>query len=207
MAENVSELKVGYILERLASESPHWGGGSAVLLGASMGACLLAMAARVTLAGVAQGTFELTTSTVEQMQDRAMRYSLCADRLAKGAAQDGCLYARVVDAYRLPKERAEMRSEAILKALRGAIEEPLALVEMIRELLISARDLVPNCKKSNLSDIENGVHMLLVGARGTLLNVCQNCGKREVFAPLKNRALELGNELESLANDIFAICR
>ena len=203
---DILSIDVGSVLTRLASADPQWGGGSAVLLGASMGTCLLAMSARIGAAGARAGTFapELSAADLERIGDEL---AARAEELAAWAAKDGTLYGRVVSAQRLPKDQPEARSAAILEALRGAIEGPLQVSLLIMSVLQRAQDLAGNCKKANFSDIASGVRLLHQGIRGALLNVRQNCGKRECFAAHKLQAEELGEAADRAVELILRQCR
>lgn len=202
----VMNLSIGDVLANLASADPQWGGGSAVLLGASMGACLLAMAARISAAGVRQGKFapELSAEELERIGDELAAQ---AEVLADWAVKDGELYGRVVAAQRLPKDQPELRSAAVAEALRGAIEGPLQVSRLILDILRQAQKLSANCKKANFSDVASGVQLLNQGIRGALLNVLQNCGQRECFAGCKREAEELGEAAEEAARAVLRQCR
>ncbi len=207
MDKFVLAMSLGEVLDNLGSERPDWGGGSAVLLGAAMGSCMYAMAARVSLAGVNKGTFALPAGTdAEELQRLADYFSHSAEELAIWAARDGSLYGKVVAAQRMPKELGEQRARAIDEALRGAIEGPLQVAELIVAVLRKGAALVPSCKRANLSDISSGTQMLWQGVRGALLNVNQNCGKRELFSDYRLRASQLEGEAKQLAEAILAAC-
>lgn len=202
---SIRSYTIGDVLDLLASARPDWGGGSAVLLGAAMGACLLAMSARVSLAGVEAGKFTPDLG-VEELRALGDKLASQADSLAAWAALDGSLYGKVVAAQRLPKEDPERRQAAIEAALRGAIEGPLQVAELMVQVLELAQQLAPNCKKANLSDISSGVNLLRQGVRGALLNVRQNCGQREVFAMYRDRADALGKKCDALSEVVLAYC-
>ncbi|MDO5295775.1 MAG: cyclodeaminase/cyclohydrolase family protein [bacterium] len=202
----VLQLSIGGVLANLAAPDPQWGGGSAVLLGASMGTCLLAMAARIGALGIRQDKFAAPELNAEELEQLGDELAARAEELADWAAKDGELYGRVVAAQRLPKEQPELRNAAILKALRGAIEGPLWISERIVDILRRAESLAANCKKSNYSDVVSGVQMLLQGIRGAILNVKQNCGQRECFAKAKKHADELGEAAEKAAQIVLQRC-
>ncbi|MBQ7568211.1 cyclodeaminase/cyclohydrolase family protein [bacterium] len=202
----ISELTVGEVLSALSSDRPDWGGGSAVLLGAAMGTCLLAMAARISAAGVRQGKLAGCAFSAEELDNVGSELAAQADELADWAARDGALYGKVVEAQRLPKEEPEVRSAAVEKALRGAIEGPLQAAEMMLQILHRAEELAGCCKKANISDVQSGVQLVLQGVRGVLLNVKQNCGSRECFAAQKQSALVCAEQTEALAAKILAAC-
>ena len=205
-ASGVLDLSIGGVLDKLASDDPQWGGGSAVLLGASMGACLLAMAARISAAGARQGKFVPPALTADGLEDMGEELAAQAGLLAEWAAADGALYGRVVAAQRLPKEQPEVRSAAILEALREAIEGPLQVSRLILDVLRRAQVLAGSCKKANFSDIASGVQLLRQGIRGALLNVKQNCGQRECFAVFCRQADQLSQAAEEITQSVLEQC-
>lgn len=198
------ELPVCQLLEDLASDSPEWGGGGAVIMGASMGVALYAMALSVTYRSVLANKFTLTDKfTPDMLLAMSESFRTGSRYLAQAARGDGELYSKVVEAMRLPKDDGDKRAVALKVALRQAIEEPLKVAkDMVRmmQLIATVRD---NCKKANYSDIINGTYLLMVGVRGTLANVRQNCGTREEFAQFKKMCDDIEREAEQSSAELY----
>ena len=159
---------VSQLLEAFASSDPTPGGGSASALAAAVGASLLLMVARM----------PKTRSSAEA--DRA-----ALDRAASGLAplaivlrdlidKDTAAYNQVVAAYRLPKgtdEEKAARKDAIQRAMRAAIEAPLAVMRACRAALAHAAAIEAHGNPNAASDVTVAKELLGAGLNGARANV------------------------------------
>lgn len=190
----MSELR-GWSLEELrgalGSHRPDVGGGTAVLVGASLGASLLAMAAAVTLKKAdPPGLAGFRNVVVE-----------AGGRLLELAEADGQSYGAVVAAQRLP-EGTEGREQRIREALEHAIRVPLEAASTCRDLLGICERMLEMCRPVTHTDLANAALLLGVGVRGCLFNVRQNCGSGPEGAEWRRRADDLQGSSEELVQRI-----
>lgn len=172
---NVDELR-----KALASHRPDVGGGTAVLVGASLGASLMAMAAAVTLKKAdPPGLAGFRNVVVE-----------AGERLLALAEADGKSYGAVVEAQRLPAEDPS-RSARVQEALEHAVRVPLDAASTCRDLLGICERMLEMCRPVVHTDLANAALLLGVGVRGSLFNVRQNCGSLADPAEWRKRADDL----------------
>jgi formiminotetrahydrofolate cyclodeaminase len=125
-------LEFDAYLDRLASADPTPGGGSAATLVGALGAALVAMVARITLASPRHAAVHAEAASLAADGD-AVRARFTAAR-----PLDEDAYAAVVAAQALPRateaEKA-VRTELLQDALAGAAEAPLEAAALAAELL------------------------------------------------------------------------
>jgi formiminotetrahydrofolate cyclodeaminase len=88
-------------------------------------------------------------------------------------------YARVMDAYQLPKQtdaEKTARTRAIQDALKHASDIPLRVAELCVQVLELARPVAEKGNKNAASDGGVGALMAEAGLRGAALNVSINLG-------------------------------
>ena len=122
-------------LQRLASDAPTPGGGSAAAIVAGIGAALVAMVARITRLSP---RFAERHATADELADGAdgLRADLMVLRTADEAA-----YGSVVAAMALPRgteEERVARTAALQGALAEAAAKPLAIAQRASEVLTLA---------------------------------------------------------------------
>lgn len=168
-------------LERLGSDAPTPGGGTAAAVTGAMGASLVGMLANLTLGRKKYEAHEkLMTAIAEQAEEERMK-------LLELAADDAAAYAAVGAAYKLPKETDEekaARSEAIQAALVGACDVPLAIMERCVEIIAIAKTSVQYGNKNAISDGAAGSEFARSALRVASYNVKINLGsiKDEEYA-------------------------
>lgn len=180
----------------LASPRADVGGGTAVLVGASFGASLLAMAAAVTLKHAEPPGLAGFRSVVQE----------AAARLLELAEEDGRSYGRVIEARRLPRDTEEQRAERerrVEEALEAAIRIPLDAAGACRDLLGICERLLDMCRPVTHSDLGSGALLLAAGVRGSLFNARQNCAGRPDAGPALQRADDLQRATEELTSRIL----
>jgi formiminotetrahydrofolate cyclodeaminase len=158
-------------LAELASAEPVPGGGSVAALGGALAAALVAMVCQLT---IGKKGYESASTELETILPRAesLQYELRELMQADSSA-----YARVMDAYKLPKGTdAEKlaRGRAIQHALKHASDVPLTVAERCAEVLTLERVVAQKGNKNAASDAGVGALMAEAGLRGAALNVSIN---------------------------------
>jgi len=94
------------------------------------------------------------------------------DTLAELVDRDSAAYQAVIAAYRLPKNAA--RADAIVAAMRGATETPLAMMRACAEALDIAGVVAEKGVVSAASDVRVAIELILTAVRGAGLSVDAN---------------------------------
>ncbi|MPZ64750.1 MAG: formiminotransferase-cyclodeaminase [Pseudonocardiaceae bacterium] len=152
--QSLLDQPLGTYLERLASEQPAPGGGSAAAVTGSLAAGLVAMAARF---------------SAEQLPDAAER-AAAADRqraaLVAMAERDAEAYGAVLEAFRLPDEPdPQQRRRQINHALEHAALVPLEITETAARVAAEAAELVERGNPNLRGDALAGVTLAWAAAR------------------------------------------
>jgi methenyltetrahydrofolate cyclohydrolase len=192
----LSNLTVRELSERLASDAPIPGGGSAAALAGAMGAALLSMVVELTLGRPdAEQHEELLKEAGEAAVQRR-------GALLDLAEEDAVAYAAVVAARRLPKE-TEANREARARALRTAMVEaarvPLRTAEVATEVLELVQAVAPIGNRNAISDAGVAALLAATSVRGALLNVRINLPYLSADEPLRASAPQDVERLERLA--------
>ena len=167
------DLTVSEFSERLASGDPAPGGGSAAALAGALGAGLAAMVARLT---IGRPQYDAAQETMRQLEAKAER--LRRQLLALVDA-DTVAYTNVMDAYRLPRETPEQKSErttAIQEALKHAADIPLATAEACVQVLQMAALAAQQGNKNAGSDAAVAGLLAHAALQGAVRNVRINLG-------------------------------
>ncbi len=148
------DLSLREFLDRVASGEPAPGGGSVAAVAVALAAGLSGMAARLSAGQLADAPV---------LADRA---DASRQRVAPLARADAESYARVLDAYRLPREPdSEARTERIRDALSGAADVPLAVAEIGNEVVGIAARLVEDGNPNLAGDAMTAVLLAEAGVR------------------------------------------
>ena len=161
---NLLESTLKQFVANLSADSPVPGGGSVSALAGALGAALCAMVARLTLG---KEKYRRAWEEMERLRDSSD--SLCS-RLMDLVEEDSAAYAKVMAAYRIPKER----EDAVQSALKEAASVPmetLRITATLRDLVKSALDRGnPNC----LTDAGVAAQLIRAAAHGAAYNVRVN---------------------------------
>lgn len=161
------------LLEALSAPEPTPGGGSASALAGAVGAALLAM-----VAGLPK-TRHGTDADRVALADARRRLLAARVELAALVDRDAEAYAQVVQAYRLPKATdadQTARRAAIERALRGAIDAPLAVMRACASCAREAEVVARHGSPAAASDVGVALELLGAALRGAQLNVEINLG-------------------------------
>jgi formiminotetrahydrofolate cyclodeaminase len=171
MESRLSELTVRELLERLGTDDPVPGGGSASALAGAMGASLIQMVVALTVGRPAAADHE------DELTEIRLRGATLTSELLRLAELDAAAYAAVVAARRLPRatEIEQLaRRRQLDAATRDATSVPLETTRRAAEVLDLAERLAPIGSRNAISDV--GVAALLAAAalRGAAMNVSIN---------------------------------
>ncbi len=155
-------------ISELSSASPTPGGGAASALSGCIGAALLLMAANLTIGKKGQEAVQ------EEMKEIKNKLDLLVSRFYNLMEIDNQAFNRVIEAYKIPKEKKEERDSAIEEALKGAAQVPLEVLEKAVEGLRLAKPTAEKCNKNSVSDAGCGSNFLFNAAQGAYLNILTN---------------------------------
>lgn len=187
----LSEQTVAGFSQRLASDAPAPGGGSAAALEGAFGAGLTAMVCALTAGREKYGAHQ------ELVLDVQRRAEALGPRLLEVMDRDTEAFLAVSAAFAMPKGTAEekaARSQAIQRGLERCTEVPLEGMELAGEALELAGSILGKCNESAASDLGVAALSLRSGIQGAWLNVLINVGslRDRAFA---DRALVRGREI------------
>jgi formiminotetrahydrofolate cyclodeaminase len=158
-------------LDQVASAEPAPGGGTVAALSGALGASLVAMVCRLT---VGKKGYEAVSAEMQTILPRA---EALQRELTELMQADTDAYARVMDAYKLPKttdDEKAARTRAIQTALQHAADVPLRVAECCAQVLELARVVAEKGNKNAASDGGVGALMAVAGLRGAAFNVLIN---------------------------------
>ncbi|NUP04113.1 MAG: cyclodeaminase/cyclohydrolase family protein [Nonomuraea sp.] len=138
------DSKIVDFLTQLADKVPAPGGGATAALHAAQAAALLGMVARYS-------TGERYADHAETVVGVIGETDALRTRALKLAEEDAAAFTAVSDAYRLPK--GEERSAAIARALSGAAEPPVRVVEAATRLVGLCELLLPIGNRNVVTDV------------------------------------------------------
>jgi methenyltetrahydrofolate cyclohydrolase len=196
MESRLSELTVRELLERLATDAPVPGGGSASALAGALGASLVKMVVALTSGRPVAVDHE------DDLMEIGLRGATLTSELLRLSELDAAAYAAVVAARRLPRETEVeqlARARQIDAATREATSVPLEIARRADEVLQLAERLAPIGNRNAISDVGVASLLAAAGLRGAALNVRINLPFLPEDEPLR---AEAGEELERLLASI-----
>ena len=163
-----TDATVADLVERLSTDAPVPGGGSASALAGAMAAALVGMVVELTSGRAGAEPHE---DTLGRLREDARR--LRAELIGL-VDRDADAYASVVTARRLPKQSEAERSArqtAIVEAVRTATRAPLDTAAAAADVLTLAEELAPIGNRHALSDVGVAGVLAVAAIRGAILNV------------------------------------
>jgi len=188
------------LLSAFSSSDPTPGGGSASALASAVGASLLLMVA---------GLPKTRTKSPEDrtaLERAASRLAILRTQLSDAVDADSAAYDDAVAAYRLSKGTAEeqaARKAAIQRALRSAIEVPLAVMRLSNQVMQHAAEIAAHGHRAASSDVGVAVALLQAGASGARLNIdtnVQSVSDAEYLSRLRTEVAALTSGLSTAAD-------
>lgn len=195
---SLGDLTVRELLDRLASDRPVPGGGSASAIAAGLAAALVSMVAELSVAYAAEHGTEPTRAASAAAGRRL------AAHLVEVADADAAAFAGFGSAMRLPRDTDEeraARSRAIRAAARSAAEAPLACMEACLEIVRAAEALAGRSNPNLASDLVVASVLAEAAGRGAGANVEVNLplAKDEAWAAtMTGRAATLQAAIDGL---------
>lgn len=164
-------LKISEFLDKLGSNEPAPGGGSAAALAGAMGANLLTMVCALTEGKKGYEDY------AEECAAARGAIGETATRLQQLVDEDTEAFNELMAAFKMPKKGKEnkaARSRAIQEATKKATQTPLEVAELCRDTLRRAPRLAEIGNKNAISDVGVGALLLTNAVNGALLNVAIN---------------------------------
>ncbi len=190
------EMTVQEFIEKLASDAPTPGGGTAAAIMGAMGAGLFKMTIDITAKKVDD---DLLKSIGESMQGAYEEFLTLADKDAEA-------FDEYMKAKAMPKgteEEKAARKEALKAARIKSIEAPMQTLERSLEVLQAFDMIKDKISKYVLSDVVGGASALKSAAKIAYANVKINVAGKEAYAHYMENANKLMADASKLANEII----
>jgi glutamate formiminotransferase/formiminotetrahydrofolate cyclodeaminase len=199
---NSSTATAGEFLKAIASSDPVPGGGSVSAYAGALAAALTRMVAGLTIGKKKYSAVEPEMTVVAANADNL------AASLLDLVERDADAYALVSAAYRMPKEPADRRNEAITNALLGAAEVPLETARLCAQAAELAVSVASKGNSNAITDAGVAALLASAGCTGAAYNVRINVSSltdRSAGKHLENEALELVKRAEAHAAEACAM--
>ncbi|NEU27439.1 cyclodeaminase/cyclohydrolase family protein [Paenibacillus ottowii] len=167
MSELSWNQSIGHFLKEAASAAPTPGGGSVSALAAALGAAMTSMTANLSQGEKFAQFREQMTQVISNME----RLSTHCEELMAADIQS---FEQYMTALRLPKETDEekrYRTHSLQTAVIAAIEVPMRLLEVCRDGLSQAYNIVEIANKNVISDLGIGAILFEAAAQSALLTI------------------------------------
>lgn len=168
---NLTELSLVEFAEKLASDAPAPGGGSAAALSGALGAALVSMVCRLTVGREKYAPFEALASETADRADGLRR------SLLEGVQKDTAAFDGVIAALKMPKgtdEERAARDAEIQRAYKLAVLSPQETAESCLAVMRLAEGLLHKSNRNAASDLSVGAMQACAGLMGALENVAIN---------------------------------
>ena len=187
MQSPLRDLTMSDFLERLSTDEPAPGGGSAAAIAGAMGAALVQMVVSLSAGRPAARPHE------DDLREIGLGAAGFQSELLHLADTDADAYAAVIAARRLPREterEQENRRVQIDAAIREATRAPLRVAERGAMVLELAERLAPIGNRNAISDVGVGGLLAAAAIRAAALNVRINLPFLPADEPLRTAAGE-----------------
>jgi formiminotetrahydrofolate cyclodeaminase len=180
-------MDIQRFLEKLSSDDPTPGGGSASALAGAMSAALIGMVAGLTMKKEAS-----KQRAMVMIRERNRRMQ---KRLLRAVDEDALSYQEVLKAFRLPKNTEKERndrSRMIEKAFKNATVTPELVSHFAVFLLQDSYALIMKGTPNALSDAGVGAFLADTALKGGLMNIEINLGsiKDKAFVKTKKALIK-----------------
>ena len=201
----LTENTVRDFLTELSSNSPAPGGGSVAAIAGAMGAALTSMVCNLTIG----------KKKYAAVQGEMERVLVASEKLRKAFTglvdEDTAAFKTVMSALALPKETEEekqLRSEALLRAMKTATLVPLHVMELCEEAIGLARTVAEKGNVNSISDAGVGALMIRAACLGAHFNVQTNLGSlndQPFIQEASGRAALLLDRVESVSREVIGM--
>lgn len=164
----IADSSIDLFLERLASDAPTPGGGSAAAVMGAVGAALISMVCNVSVGKKGYEGIEAEILAVRTASE-VLRL-----QLVEMIAEDVTAFDSLMAAYKLPKATEEDRARrfaTIQGCLRRATEVPLECARLCAAVITLAQRAAEHGYRGVVSDAGVGVLAAYAALRGAALNV------------------------------------
>lgn len=200
----LADQSVASFVDRMASDAPAPGGGSAAALEGALGTALTAMVCALTQGKKKYAEYaELTQDVGRRAQALKAQYVDVIDR-------DTEAFNAVSAVFAMPKDtdgEKAARSAAMQEALKGCTKTPLEMMELAAKALELTDSIVGRSNLSAASDLGCAALSLKAAIQGAWLNVLINIGglKDQAFAgQYRSEGETLLKKALPLADSIYA---
>jgi formiminotetrahydrofolate cyclodeaminase len=177
-------MDIKRFLDKLASDDPTPGGGSASALAGAMSAALIGMVAGLTL--------KKETSKQKELMMIKERNRIMQKRLLLAVDEDARSYQEVLKAFRLPKnteKERNYRGRMVEKAFKNATVTPQLVSHFAMSLLQDSYTLIMKGTPNALSDAGVGAFLADTALKGGLMNIEINLGSIKDKAFVKKKKI------------------
>lgn len=164
----LASMDLAGFLDELASSSPAPGGGSVAALSGALGAALVEMVCQLTSGK------EQYRDSWDEIGEAEKRCRVLRHRLLELVDEDTVAFNDVMKAFKMPKgtdEEKGVRSAAIQKGYKRAIDTPLSTAHFCIDVLRAAIPVAQKGNRGSISDAGVGADMAMSGLKGALMNV------------------------------------
>jgi glutamate formiminotransferase/formiminotetrahydrofolate cyclodeaminase len=165
---SLNDMSLSNFSEEVASKKATPGGGSVSAYMGALGAGLVCMVARITLAkkdGAHEG---------ERLQEIVQNGEDLRTRLLELVVEDAESFDAVMQAFKLPKDKPDVRRKAIQEATVKAAEVPLRTLDSSVQVLRLAEEVAKYGATNALSDVTTSVAAARAATEGAASNVLIN---------------------------------
>ena len=181
--------------EEVASEKATPGGGSVAAYMGALGASLLCMVSRITLRKKDR------SPEAENLQDVVERCERLRGTLLMLTVEDSEAFNRVMQAFKISKERSEERKKAVQEATLKAAQVPLSTMEASLKMLRMAEKVAMYGNSNAMSDVLTAVgagEAAIHGAASTVLINLASLDDRKAAESMARRVSEIQREATEL---------
>jgi glutamate formiminotransferase/formiminotetrahydrofolate cyclodeaminase len=165
---SLNDMSLSNFSEEVASKKATPGGGSVSAYIGALGAGLVCMVARITLAK------KDVANESERLQEIVQNGEDLRHRLLELVVEDAESFDAVMQAFKLPKDKPDVRRKAIQDATVKAAEVPLRTLDSSVQVLRLAEEVAKYCATNALSDVATSVAAARAATEGAASNVLVN---------------------------------
>lgn len=199
----LTDLTVRDYAQKLASDAPAPGGGSAAALVGALGVALGEMVGNFTVGK------EKFADVEEEVAAALDRLTELRNRLLDLTNEDATAYSQVGEAYGMPKdtdEQKQQRRQAIQQALQAAADVPAQVIHCCHEAVGELPVLLEKGNQNLVSDVGVAAKLAIAAADCAWLNVEINCAymkDEEYIAQLRSSLQEPLDAIRTRGSNIW----